>query len=149
MTLSQTTSKTKPSMNKSNFKNDWTVLSVSVLQIIGSEQRRNVTEQFIMADIFVHKNQQIDLELSEVYQYWRSQRCYFSLYLLHTTFFKTYLIFDTEISEKGGIFPKKYSISHTKPRRNYWMNSNELEFWWLFALYILDPYCSCIQWWHY
>ena len=57
-------------------------MSVSVLQLkshqpyllnkieltflMGSEERRNVAEQFTMADIFVYKNQQIDLQLSEV-----------------------------------------------------------------------------------
>ena len=36
--------------------------------LMGSEQRINITEQLTTADIIVHKNQQIDLRLSEVYQ---------------------------------------------------------------------------------
>ena len=40
----------------------------------------------------------------------------FSLCLLHTPFFKTHVIFDTERFEKNlKFFLKKYTISHTKP----------------------------------
>ena len=77
---------------------------------MGSEQRKNVTEQFTTANIFVHSNKQIGLQLSDGYQHRRSQRCYFSLYLLHTIFFKMYFIFDTEYLEKNSILFSKSTL---------------------------------------
>ena len=67
--------------------------------------------------------------------------------------FQKVVYFRYRTSRKNGIYTQKYSISHTKPRRNYWMNSNGIEFRRPLALYIqecapLVRSCECIIYIH-
>ena len=42
------------------------------VSLMEREQQKNVMEQFTTANILIHKNQQIDLQLSDGYQHRRS-----------------------------------------------------------------------------
>ena len=92
---------------------------------MGSAHWKTVIEQITTAEFLVlirkHKNQKnwlTTLAVSEGYQLRRSRWIYFfALSTIYNTFQKV-VTFDTERHEKiSNVLQKKYSISHTKPRR--------------------------------